>query len=216
MEKIIVKAVIFDFDGTLVDTEDVHIAAWEIAGQKLGVAADFDYGVGIGVTDKAFADMIAKQFGLDSKTLFDEKFKIFLDYKNAQFKVYDGVFETIEKLHNLSIPMAIASNSLTDYLETIAISVGIDKYIGCRLGTYLEDNTVKGKPEPDLYLNALKELGVDPKNAIAVEDSPLGIEAAKSAGIYTFGITNNFDEDKLSHSDKVIKNIDEIFNYIDF
>ncbi len=216
MAKKTIRAVVFDFDGTLVDTEDVHIAAWKIAGQKCGVDKNFDYSVGIGVTDKAFADLIAEQFNLDSKVLFDEKYKIFLDYKDAEYKVYDGVWDTIKKLHKASIPMAIASNSLIEYLETISVAVGIDKYITHRLGTYLENNSILAKPEPDLYIKALEKLGVSAKDAIAIEDSPLGIEAAKRAGIHTFGITNNFSKDKLDCSDNVIENIDEIFNYIDF
>ncbi len=216
--KKVIKAVVFDFDGTLVDTEDIHIDAWKEACGKFGVGKDFDYSIGIGITDKDFADIIAQQYGIDGASLFDEKYRLFFDSSSLSehCKVYDGIFETIEKLHERSIAMAIASNSLTEYLTTISSSVGLDKYIDCFVGTSLTDTTIRPKPSPDVYANALKILNVDAADAIGIEDSPVGIEAAKSAGLYTFGITNNFDKTKLQNSDLVIDKIDKIFNYIDF
>ena len=215
MEKNIAKAVIFDFDGTLVDSEPVHIIAWKKAGDIFNVPKDFDYSVGLGASDKALSDIIVEKYNVNEKIL-DEKNKILSEMGSAAYKVYDKVFETIKKLYDMSIPMAIASNSSEEYIRKISSHVGIDRYINYYSGYSLLNNKIKPKPSADLYISALNLLNIEAQYCIAVEDSMFGIQSSKNAGIFTFGITNTFDEHKLKDSNHIITRIDEIFNYIDF
>ena len=76
------------------------------------------------------------------------------------------------------------------------------------------DDSVRGKPHPDPYLNAATKLGVLPQECLVIENAPLGIKSAKRAGIYCIAICSTLDKSYLSEADKIVENIKDINNIL--
>ena len=118
-----------------------------------------------------------------------------------------GVRDLIHSLKERGLPKAVASSALRSWVElkldTIGLRDEFDTYFG-------GDDVRSGKPAPDIYLKAAKAIGVHPKECIAIEDSPFGIAAAKSAGMYTIAVltesTRGLD---LSEADVILETLED-------
>lgn len=209
MDKISLKAAIFDFDGTLVNTEPIYTKSLVMTAQYFKVMEDVDFASMAGYETKDMEKILKNSYDIP-KDFFSKTSEIFHELLKKDVMLFDGVIDTLEKLKN--IPVVIASNSRLDYVKNISNYTGISKYIT----DYSNHNeTLRAKPEPDVFLNALDVLKVDRENVIIVEDSIAGIAAAKKTGVKTFAVTNSFDRDKLIDADFILERIDEIFNYCD-
>lgn len=213
MNKILLHAVIFDFDGTLVNTEPIYTKSLVITAKKLGVLEDVDFASMAGYQTKDM-DRIIRETHYVPDNFFDTAGKTFHEILKTETKVFDGVMETLERLKNL--PLAIASNSNVNYVKDIANNMGISKYIKYYSN---HNDKLRAKPYPDVFLNAFDLLNsneqkkINKDNIIIIEDSIAGITAAKKTGIKSFAVTNSFVRNELKEADFIIDRIDEIFNY---
>jgi HAD superfamily hydrolase (TIGR01509 family) len=113
-----------------------------------------------------------------------------------------GVRQLIEELTQLGIPMAVASSSSREIVELILSKVGIRHFFRT---TVSGEEAPQGKPAPDIYLKAAATLGVEPRNCVAIEDSPPGVEGAKNAGMLCVGFANaNSGKLDLSSADLIL------------
>lgn len=212
-----IKGAIFDFDGTLVDSESLYTKALIYISNKMNVLTDVDFGALAGY-QTADIDNILKKEGYNIPDNFFREAEIYFHkIIETDLETFDGVMETLERLKN--IDMVIASNSNIDYVTRMSDKKGISKYIkdySCH------NDKLKAKPEPDLFLNAFELLkkfnsNIQKENVIIFEDSIAGIIGAKKTGIKIAAITNTYGKEKLleNGADIVLEKIDEIFNYID-
>ncbi|MEA3451678.1 MAG: hexitol phosphatase HxpB [Bacteroidota bacterium] len=206
------KAVIFDMDGLLVDSEPM----WEKAQIKI-----FD-NIGIKVT----VDMCSNVKGMKIDeavkywhNLFQWKEK---SLKQIEDEIMDemaflmekveplaGVIELINYYENKNIPMAIASSSYMRLINIVVDSLQIRNKIKIiHSGEYEK----KGKPAPDIFLTTSKKLNINPENCIVFEDSVLGVKAGKSAGMKVVAVPypNNFNNQKFDIADLKINSLKEI------
>ncbi len=178
-------SVIFDMDGTLLDTQRICIPAWDWAGERQGF-----YNVG-----KCIPDVCGKNAAGWTKYLRDnfptmdvERFsKEAREYiiKHLVVKYKTGGEELLKFLRTNNVKMAIASGSSRESIDHHLNEVGATNFFDAIVpGTDVEN----GKPSPDIFLLAAQKMGVDPKDCYVLEDSPNGIIAGHSAGMKCIGI----------------------------
>tara|TARA_B100001093_G_scaffold112533_2_gene104877 strand:- start:1083 stop:1661 length:579 start_codon:yes stop_codon:yes gene_type:complete len=178
---------IFDLDGTLADTMPTHFAAWSksMAAHGIEFSEDRFYALG-GVPTPVIIDLLASEQGkiLDSTVLAEAKEELFLELlKDVQPVV---PVKLIAELHRGLMPLAVATGSLKWVAEKILKTLGIREWFTAVVGA---DDIVHPKPAPDTYLKAAELIGVDPTRCHAFEDTELGIQAARNAGMDVIDIT---------------------------
>ncbi len=212
-----IKAVIFDLDGTIVTTED----AWEKAAlswlARQGISADryaqheqYLAEELLGVTPKEWSNAIKKTFQLSvsQDDLFDQIRTELFEVYGKDVTFIAGFESFYDRMCARKLPHAIATNSDDESLQSINQLMHLSNFFKHHI--YNISMVPRGKPHPDLYLHAAYKLGMDPADCIAIEDSAIGIQAAKNAGIYCIGITTAGKPDLLRQADLVVDSYDEI------
>lgn len=207
------KAVIFDMDGVLVDSEPLHYEVNKITVlERFGIKLDYEYYKQyIGTTVMAMWEKIIKDFSIEgytAKELFDLSEEVkerLVDEKG--YPEVPGVVSFIKSISK-KYKLAVASSS-----ALVNIEKNVDK-LGIRadFDALVTGLSVKNpKPAPDIFLKAAMELGVNPNECIVIEDSCNGVRAAKAAGMASIGFLNQgFGEQDLSAADYLFEAFDNI------
>lgn len=211
------KAIIFDFDGTLVDSESIYTKSLIAVADKMNILKDVDFESMAGMQTNDMRNILKKEGHYVPDNFFDDTEKYFYKLLETDLNLFDGVIETLERFKSLNV--VIASNSNIKYVKKYSDIKGISKYIkdySCF------NEKLKAKPEPDLFLHAfelLKNYNNDLKknDVLIFEDSLTGIEAAKKADIKSAAITNSYSREELIDKGAyiVLDKINEIFDYIE-
>ena len=176
-------ALIFDMDGTLVDSGQLHEFAWSEMLNKYGIPIDPPFMRSLaGVPTKGTIEILLEKFNLTATATLDEMndFKEAWVHENMhRFVKPTALIDVVKKYHGIK-PMAIGTGAYTQEAETILKLCGLDIYIDAVVGA---DQVVNPKPAPDTFLRCAELLGVDPKKCVVFEDSKLGLQAAASAGM---------------------------------
>lgn len=187
-----IKAVIFDLDGVLVTTDELHFEAWKALADKLGIN-DFTKADNVrqrGVSRMASLEVVLEKtdraFSEEEKlALAEEKNEIYVRSLSelSEADVLSGANEFIDYLKSKGIKTAVGSASKNTplILEKTKLAGKFDA-VSCGL------DTTKSKPDPEVFLIAAKKLGVAPCDCVVVEDSDAGIEAAKTGGMYAIAV----------------------------
>ena len=217
MNKIKLDSAIFDFDGTLVDSETLYTKSLIFTANKMNVLQNVDFESMAGYQTQDMYNILIKNHYIPDNC-FEETAKYFHKIIETDLETFDGVMETLERLKSKNINMVIASNSDFDYVKNISDKKGISKYIK---GYSCHNEKLKAKPEPDLFINAfeiLKNLNpnLNKENVLIFEDSLAGVEGAKKTGIKIAAITNSYNKEELLEkgADIIINKINQIFDYI--
>ena len=210
MNKIKLDSAIFDFDGTLVDSETLYTKSLIFTANKMNVLQNVDFESMAGYQTQDMYNILIKNHYIPDN-FFEETAKYF-------HKIIETDLETLERLKSKNINMVIASNSDFDYVKNISDKKGISKYIK---GYSCHNEKLKAKPEPDLFINAfeiLKNLNpnLNKENVLIFEDSLAGVEGAKKTGIKIAAITNSYNKEELLEkgADIILNKINQIFDYI--
>jgi beta-phosphoglucomutase len=203
------EAVIFDLDGIIVDTVPIHFAAWKKMFNEYGKDFSFeDY--------KEKVDGIPRMDGARAvlDNLSEEELKAAAGKKQNYFRreldsgkipVYDSTVKLIKKLKEEKIPAAVISSSknCTYILKKIGIYELMD--------TVVDGNrNLNGKPDPEIFLTAARELGIPPQKCLVFEDALLGVQAARRAGMHCVGVDRYGHPERLEEADIIVKDISEI------
>ena len=178
-------SVIFDMDGTLLDTQRICIPAWDYAGARQGVEGMGRYipsvcgmnahGWGAFVLER-HPDMDMERFNLDARNYV-------LEHLEIRFK--SGAGELLEYLWKKGVKTAIASGSSHGSIEHHLRELGIYERFDAIVGGH---DVEHGKPAPDIFLLAAEKIGAHPSECFVFEDSPNGVRAAHAAGMRAVGI----------------------------
>lgn len=213
-----IKLIIFDFDGTIADTNKTIVEAKRATSILLGLEplSDEEYASTIGMPSTAgfrknypdISDELAEKCKYEYRRLFEEI------KKKTPPVIFDGVREVLDTLRDNQLICTIATSrnnkSLNEFMDEWEIAGFFTYIIG-------GDDNVKAKPEPDPVLKTLEELVFSPENTLVVGDMPVDIMMGKSAGVYTCGVTyGNSDRDKLieAGADFVIDDIRELVDIV--
>lgn len=178
-----IKAVIFDMDGLMFDTERVYVEAMDYIGEKIGLGklgyiVRKTLGMNRSSARKVWIDELGENY--DEEAINREIIIYYTEYyKNNTVPVKDGLYELLEYLEENNYKIALASSSEKEIIIRHLKETNIDKYFSVIVSG--EDFEVS-KPNPDIYLKACELLKEEPKNCIALEDSKNGLLAAYNAG----------------------------------
>ena len=196
-------AVVFDNDGLLLDTEPCWTTAEEALfrahGKVFDLAAKHAL---IGTSPLTSAPILERLLDRPGagRQLSDELYELALTEIGGWASPRPGAVDLVARLRDVDLPLAVASNSPRSHLLAGLRLVGLQDHFDVTLGV---DDVSNPKPAPDLYLAACRELGVDPGEAIALEDSPPGVAAAKAAGMRVIGIPSVAGVDLTGKADIV-------------
>ncbi|RME97585.1 MAG: HAD family phosphatase [Bacteroidetes bacterium] len=190
-------AIIFDLDGTLVNTEPLHCQAWLYILAARGFHYDAHwFEQWIGTSDRFLALGVIKEHGLsiEPRELQREKEQLFHARVREQAELYPEVATTLSYLQG-RLPLAIATNSSREDAIHVFAKTKLDTYMDT---TVTASDVTQLKPAPDMYLLAAEKLGVAPASCLVVEDSPAGATAARAAGMYVLGLTSSQPREKMN------------------
>jgi HAD superfamily hydrolase (TIGR01509 family) len=186
----LIRALIFDFDGLILDTEGPIHRSWQEVYAAHDVALPFEMWVKtVGSSNQAFRPQqyLEEQIGHElSRAALDRRIERRVELVLAQ-PILPGVADLVEAARAAGMKLGVASSSSTDWVSGHLERLGIRNMFGCLC---CRDDVENVKPEPDLYLAALACLGVAAADAVAIEDSPNGITAAKRAGLRCVAVPN--------------------------
>lgn len=193
-EKAVIKGLIFDFDGLILDTETPDYSAWQAIYREHGFELPPEkwgsiIGTSISFFDAAEHLSVLSQGRLDSVSLRD-RHRADSDALTVVQSVMPGVKDYLREAKRLGLKLAIASSSPHSWVDSHARRLGVFDYFDAVICSD-EVGVHRTKPHPDLFLLALDRLGVRANEAIVFEDSPNGVRAARSAGIYAVAVPNS-------------------------
>lgn len=205
------KAVIWDMDGVLVDTGDLHYRSWR------DISRTFGYEYTREQFDKDFGmknpDILKRMMGEDTPPSFIKKFcdrkeDLFLEMIRGKIEPMQGVVPILDNLRERDIPMAVASSSPMRNINTLLNEMGISSYFDAILSV----GDLPGKPDPAVFLEAAGRLDTPPKECVVFEDSIAGVAAARAGSMTCIAITSTNPAELLSQADLIIDRYEDLPN----
>jgi HAD superfamily hydrolase (TIGR01509 family) len=180
-------AVVFDCDGTLVDSEPLARRAWEVTlGERGYTVTDEDFAAVVGLPYANVHDFFAERVSLPGSEMFWPEFSgALFGLIDTELEPFADALATIAELREAAVPVAVASSSPRERLDHTLHRVELHAHFGV---TVAGDEVDRGKPEPDLFLAAAARLRVDPAECVVVEDTPPGVAAGLAAGAAVVGV----------------------------
>ncbi|MHC4742223.1 MAG: HAD family hydrolase [Planctomycetota bacterium] len=213
------KAVIFDFDGVITDSEVLHFRAFNSVLGPHGVELSTKeyYKSYLGFSDVDCFKFLISQGRLkitesEIPPLVEKKTLIFEDLARNEGQLIEGVRDFLAMLDENDIPMGICSGALLPEIEMILEDANLRGHFQTIVSA---EHVKKGKPDPEGFLLALKRINasqtqpIEPPECVVIEDAHWGLQAARSAGMHTVGVTNSYDATQLK-AEIVVGNLKEL------
>ena len=207
-----IEAVVFDLDGVLLDSEEIwDRAREELARERGGRWHDRAQRDMMGMSSTEWSRYMADVIGLPEppEEINREVVRRLTELYREELPAIAGAREAVERLA-ARWPLGLASSSNRELIDLVLELLGVEHLF---TATVSSEEVARGKPAPDVYLEAARRLGVDPTTAAAVEDSLNGILSAKAAGMRVIAIPNAHfppDEDALAAADVVLDSLAEL------
>jgi len=202
--------IIFDMDGVLADTAEIHYESW------IKLAKD----INIEFKREFFKETFGQQSSfilrkLLSNNISDEKINELADkkefyYRNLvkdKLKPLPGTVKLIKKLRKKGFKLAIGSSGCLENINLLINTLKINNFFEAIVSA---EDVKNSKPAPDVFLKAAEKLKIVPKNCVVIEDAPVGIRAAKLAGMRSIALTTTHTADKLQEADIIKKNLSSL------
>ena len=178
-----IAAVVFDMDGVIVDTEQVwHEVRATLVADWGGTYSEVAQRSMMGMNSVEWSRYMHDELGVarSAEEINAEVVRRMLERYRTALPLVEGATEVVQALSE-SLPLAVASSSNRELIDAVLHAAGIAH---CFATTVSSDEVARGKPSPDVYLEAARRLGAEPERCVAIEDSASGIRAAASAGLY--------------------------------
>jgi beta-phosphoglucomutase len=213
-----IRAVIFDFDGVIANSEPLHYAAFRDVLAEEGVAFSEEayYARYLGYDDVGVFRAVASDRGLrwdvDRVAELVGRKAVCLERIEQRSILFPGAEQAIRRLA-ATLPLAIASGALREEIVRVLTDAGLTQYFGAIVAA---EDSPASKPAPDPYLCAVSLLTaltgepLKPAECVAVEDSTWGLESARAAGLRTIAVTHTYPAASLDGADLVIVNLDAL------
>ncbi|MBD3197763.1 MAG: beta-phosphoglucomutase family hydrolase [Candidatus Lokiarchaeota archaeon] len=202
--------VIFDFDGVIADTGPIHYRSWKKLAEELNVEYDtefFEETFGqqtVPIVKKMVSEEITNE---KAQKLGKKKEQYYRDMLGDDIQPLPGVKVLIKALHKLHFKLAIGSSAPRKNIDLLLKSLDLNNFFDIIIAA---EDIKNGKPAPDVFLTIAKDLKLNQKNCLVIEDAPVGIKAAKIADMKTIALTTTHEEEKLKDADMVLKDLSEI------
>jgi HAD superfamily hydrolase (TIGR01509 family) len=208
----VIDAVVFDLDGVLIQSEEVWDEVREAFVRARGGRYDDEVQRAMmGMSSTEWSRYLHEAAGVPDEpdAINAEVVQQMLASYESHLPLIDGAVEAVRRLA-AAFTLGVASSSNRPIIDTVLHVAGI---ADCFAATVSSEEVARGKPAPDVYLEAARRLGVAPERCAAVEDSHGGIRSAKAAGLRVLAIPNPTyppDEDSLAQADVVLRSLDEL------
>lgn len=213
-----IKAIKFDFDGTLVDSERFHFNCWNKVLKEYNLKLSYNYYINnyAGTPTPANAEAFVQKYKLSitPKELSDLKEEITEKrLRKEDIKFMPNALNTLEYFYKLEIPMFLVTGSVRSDVDFILEKTGIIKYFKFSI---TRSEVKKSKPHPESYLNAIEKSNFNSKDFLVFEDTKNGVESAKLSGLRCFAIQKiKKMHKKLMLADKIFENLHEAILYLE-
>jgi len=208
----VIAAVVFDMDGVLIESEEVWDSVREAYVRERGGRYDAEVQRAMmGMSSTEWSQYLHDVAGIPDApaAINDEVVRRMLDAYRAHVPLVDGAVDAVERLARV-YPLGLASSSNRSLIDAVLDVAGVASLFAA---TVSSEEVARGKPAPDVYLEAARRLGVDATRCAAVEDSHGGIRSANAAGMRVIAFPNPTyppDEESLARADVVIRSLDEL------
>ena len=209
-----VKAVIFDMDGVIFDTEMVYLSVWSKVFEKYGYKMTKDIyasvlGTGRENVKKVFLDEFGNQLPIDN--MYIEKDENLAMAIEEGVPLKPGVYEILKYLKDKDFKVALATSALSERAFKQLRQAKVESFFNA---VVCRDEVIETKPNPEIFLKAAKKLMVEPEECIVIEDSSAGIEAAFKAGMIPIHVVDlkEADENIIRSCYKSFSDLNEIRN----
>ncbi len=188
MEHFELRALIFDMDGVLIDSEPMHFQAFQkfFEGHGLDYTAEQN-ALYLGRKDMEIAADLIDQYALkmSAEEVVEQKEEIFQKLVRSNAIPREGVVETLKKAKAMNVESALASSATMPSIKLIVDTLSLNDFFH---NLTSGDEVKHGKPAPDVFLLAAERMRVDPQHCLVIEDTEAGVEAAKAAGMKVVAI----------------------------
>jgi beta-phosphoglucomutase len=207
-----IRAVVFDFDGVLADSEPLHLRAYQEVLPAMGITLTREeyYQDLLGYNDEDCFRIMARMRGWEAD---ESQVTAFTEHKGRVFErmlldgdtLYPGAAQCVERMA-AAFPLGIASGARKHEILLMLQRARLDRHFRFIVGS---GDTPNSKPAPDPYIRAAERHGLPPQACVAIEDSHWGLESARAAGLRTVGITHTYPADQLGVAEVVITSLAE-------
>jgi beta-phosphoglucomutase len=222
MTKGSLRAILFDFDGVLADSEPLHLEMFQKVLQEEGIPLSREdyYQKYLGLDDRGCFARVFRDAGrvLDETRQLDlirRKNRAFLEHVRGRPFLMPGAAEAVQRMKKRYF-LTIVSGALRSEIMAVLEGAGLERAFHAVISA---EDVTEGKPSPEGFLAAIRLLNRDfvppaeillPRECLAIEDSPWGIEAAKAAGLRCLAVATSYDASRLAGADLIAKDIASI------
>lgn len=207
------KAIIFDFDGIIVDSEPVHYRAMLAVAESFNVQFSYEHYLHhyIGFDDRDAFRTICGEHGV---ALDDARLRLMIKAKGREFErqarlgiqPFPGVVELITAASD-KLSIGLCSGATRNDIRVTLSGIAGGKLLTLFKTFVTAEDVQHSKPDPESYALAAKQLGIAPADCLAIEDTAAGITSAKRAGLRTLGVGHSHPLKELSHADRTVPNL---------
>lgn len=208
------SAVIFDFDGVVIDSHDAHGRSWFALAEELGHELTHETFVStFGQRNESILPFLGWAQEGDSahiQQLGDRKEGLYREILRAEgIEPLPGVLALLRDLQANGIPCAIGTSTPRANVECVLELTGLAGYFS---DIAASEDVSRGKPDPEVFLKAAAKLGVDPVECVVIEDAQVGLRAARAAGMKALGVTTTHPAGSLApeNPDRIVNSLEEV------
>lgn len=212
------RAVIFDFNGVIVDDEPIHFELFQKVFAEEGIALTHDayYARYLGFDDRGafshgYGEHDRELSAVKLAELIERKAVYYQEAIRQQVAIFPGVTRLIAELAQ-SLPLAVASGALRPEIETILATAQVIQHFKAIVSA---EDVERGKPEPEIFLKALAALNagggtIEPGDCVVIEDSKEGIKGARRAGMKCLAVTNSHGPELLGEANQIVSSLETV------
>ena len=203
------KGIIFDLDGTLIDNMMVHHRAWQRKLSSLGMELTMEQIMAEihGINQEIVARLFGDRFDAEERTRISmEKEQEYRDIFKKDLKLLPGCENFILELHNMGIPIAIATAAPVENVDFVLDNLNIRRYFKSVLHS---GDVRKGKPDPEVFIRSAANLDLLIEDCVVFEDSVVGAETALNAGCPCVVVTTTHKEEEFAHFPHILRFIND-------
>jgi HAD superfamily hydrolase (TIGR01509 family) len=204
------KTILWDMDGVICDSYSFHLAAWQETFGKRGTK----------FTEKVFARLFGARNDFivttvmgkdlpeeDVRSMVEEKEENFRRKSTGNIKAFPGIVKLMNALKKGNFKQALVSSAPQQNIDLVLRELNLAEIFDC---VVFGQEVSESKPSPQIYLAAARKLNAAAGDCVVIEDSPLGVKAAKTAGMRCLAVTNTHPPQELRRADRIVESLDSI------
>ena len=201
--------VIFDMDGVLIDSADLHYQSWTQLAMELGKHVTQDqFEATFGRHNNDIIPMVFNVTSLEeTQQLADRKEDIYRNSIHHDTPIVHGAVNLIQALHKAGVSLAIGSSAPLANIELVLSIMKVDHLFTAMVSA---DEVTRGKPDPQVFSLACQNLNLKPNQCVVIEDAPAGIEAARAADTKCVAVLMHHPRSAFTQADVIVEKLDEL------